>query len=222
MTPDFQPINLLLVDDHSLWREGLRHALEGDEFHVVGEASSGQEAVELARTLLPRIVLLDIRMKGGDGLAALRTLKAEHPQMAVVMLSAYESPTFLARAVAGGAAGYLFKGLRRIELVAALQAVAGGEMLLSREDLTRSLREVSPTFSDPLADHDLISPLSKREEEVLRLLSTGLNNREIGEVLFVSENTIKTHVVRIIGKLGVSDRVQAAVWAARNGLLESA
>ena len=219
MTPETEPISLLLVDDHSMWREGIRHALEGPEFHIVGEAASGKEAVALARTVLPRIVLLDIRMKDGDGLDALRALKAEHPAMVVVMLSSYESPTYMARAVAGGAAGYLFKGLKRVELLAALRAVSEGEMLLSREDLTHSLRGIGPATAQ---SHNLMNPLTRREEEVLRLIATGLNNREIGEFLFVSENTVKTHVVRVISKLGVSDRVQAAVWAARNGLLNMA
>ena len=158
-------------------------------------------------------------MAGGDGLDALRMLKAEHPQTAVVMLTSYENPTYMARAVAGGAAGYLLEGLKRVELMSALRAVADGEMLLSREDLARSLRGSNESAS--LAQ-DLIHPLSERELDVLRLLATGLGNREIGDLLFITENTIKTHVVHIIGKLGVSDRVQAAVWAARHGLLESA
>lgn len=211
-------ISVLLVDDHAIWRDGIRSILEDTEFQVVGEASSGVEAVALVRALLPRIVLLDIRMAGGDGLDALRALKAEHPQTAVVMLTSYENPTYMARAVAGGAAGYLLKGLKRVELMTALRAVADGEMLLSREDLARSLRGLNESAS--LAQ-DLIHPLSKREVDVLRLLATGLSNREIGELLFISENTIKTHVVHIINKVGISDRVQAAVWAARHGLLES-
>ena len=215
---DKQPVSVLLVDDHPIWRDGIRSVLEGSEFHVVGEAASSEEALESARRLLPKLVLLDIRMAGGDGLDTLKLLKAEHPQMAVVMLSSYDNATYMARAVAGGAAGYLLKGLKRSELLAALGAVAGGEMLLSRTDLAQALRGVSPSSE---YSQDLIHPLSVREDEVLHLLSTGLNNREIGSLLFISENTVKTHVVHIIGKLGVSDRVQAAVWAARNGLLAS-
>lgn len=216
-------ISVLLVDDHAIWRDGIRSILEDTEFHIVGEASSGVEAMPLVRELLPRIVLLDIRMAGGDGLDALRTLKAEHPQTAVVMLTSYENQTYMARAVAGGAAGYLLKGLKRVELMTALRAVANGEMLLSREDLARSLRGLSQNSNDITSvTQDLIHPLSQREIDVLRLLSTGLSNREIGELLFITENTVKTHVVHIINKVGVSDRVQAAVWAARHGLLESA
>ena len=220
---DGRDTGVLLVDDHAIWRDGIRSILEDTEFRVVGEASSGTEGVAAARALRPQIVLLDIRMAGGDGLDALRTLKAEHPQTAVVMLTSYENPTYMARAVAGGAAGYLLKGLKRVELMAALRAVANGEMLLSREDLARSLRVLSQNLSEAASvAQDLIQPLSEREVDILRLLATGLNNREIGELLFVTENTVKTHIVHIIGKLGVSDRVQAAVWAARHGLLESA
>lgn len=224
-------ISVLVVDDHAIWRDGIRSILEDTEFRIVGEASSGQEGVAQVRLLQPQIVLLDIRMAHGDGLDALRTIKAEHPQTSVVMLSSYENPTYMARAVAGGASGYLLKGLKRVELMAALRAVAEGEMLLSREDLARSLRGLSQNGSLSQSEapggaaeqaQDLIQPLSEREVDVLRLLATGLGNREIGALLFVSENTIKTHVVHIIGKLGVSDRVQAAVWAARHGLLESA
>jgi len=213
---DTPQTTVLLVDDHAIWRGGVRSMLEDTEFAVVGEASSGKEALVEARRLQPRLVLLDIRMAGGDGLDALQALKSEHPRMSVVMLTTYDNPTYMARAVAGGAAGYLLKGVERDDLLAALRAVAGGEMLLNRQDLVRSLRGVSEAAAG--AD-DLIQPLSERELEVLRLLATGLGNRDIAPLLFISESTVKTHVEHIISKLGVSDRVQAAVWAARHGLV---
>lgn len=210
-----EPVPVMLVDDHAIWRGGVRSMLEDTEFEVVAEASSGREALEMARRVLPRLVLLDIRMAGGDGLDALVALKQEHPRMAVVMLTTYDNPTYMARAVAGGAAGYLLKGVDQDEMLQALRAVANGETLLAREDLVRSLRSVSDTAA---GSEDLIEPLTDREQEVLRLLATGLNNRDMGSVLFIAESTVKTHVEHIIGKLGVSDRVQAAVWAARHGL----
>lgn len=212
-------VTVALVDDHAIWRGGVRSMLEDTEFQVVGEASSGREAIELTRQVRPQLMLLDIRMAGGDGLDALQALKAEHPQMAVIMLTTYDNPTYMARAVAGGAAGYLLKGIDRDDLLAALRAVAGGEMLLRPEELVRSLRNLSVTASDTA---DLVEPLTERELEVLRLVATGLSNREIAAILFVAESTVKTHVEHIIGKLGVSDRVQAAVWAARHGLAEPA
>src|SRR5689334_13352258 len=112
-------VSVLLVDDHAIWRGGVRSMLDDTEFEVVGEASSGPEALEVARTVNPRLVLLDIRMAGGDGLGALVALKEEHPRMAVVMLTTYDNPTYMARAVAGGAAGYLLKGIDQDEMLAA-------------------------------------------------------------------------------------------------------
>ncbi len=208
-------VPVMLVDDHAIWRGGVRSMLEDTEFVVVGEASSGPEALEVARRMQPRLVLLDIRMAGGDGLGALVALKGEHPKMAVVMLTTYDNPTYMARAVAGGASGYLLKGISWEEMLQALRAVANGETLLAREDLVRALRGVSEMAA---GSKDLIEPLTDREQEVLRLLATGLTNRDIGTILFIAESTVKTHVEHIIAKLGVSDRVQAAVWAARHGL----
>jgi DNA-binding NarL/FixJ family response regulator len=208
-------IPVVLVDDHAIWRGGVSSMLEDTEFEVIGEASSGKEAIDVVRSLQPQLVLLDIRMAGGDGLDALQAIKQEHPRITVVMLTTYDNPTYMARAVAGGAAGYLLKGVERDDLIFALRQVACGEMLLSAEDLTRSLRGISPSTPGM---SDLIEPLTDREMEVLRLLATGLNNRSIAAILYIAESTVKTHVEHIIGKLGVSDRVQAAVWAARQGI----
>ena len=219
MMPENENITVLLVDDHAIWRGGVRSMLDDTEFEVVGEAASGPEGVQKTRELQPRLVLMDIRMAGGDGLDALSTLKAENPQISVVMLTTYDNPTYMARAVAGGASGYLLKGVDGDEFLASLRTVAEGEMLLEAKDLTRVLRGVSENSACAL---DLIQPLSNRELEVLQLLSTGLSNKEIAPILFISESTVKTHVAHIINKLGVSDRVQAAVWAARHGLISPA
>lgn len=218
MEPDSVEIPVVLVDDHAIWRGGIRSMLDDTEFAIVGEASSGRQALEVIGASGPRIVLLDIRMAGGDGLDALLEIKRFYPRVAVIMLTTYDNPTYMARAVAGGAAGYLLKGIEYDELVTSLRAVAAGELLLAADDLTRSLRGISPTTPGM---SDLIEPLTDREIEVLRLLSTGLNNRGIAAVLYIAESTVKTHVEHLIGKLGVSDRVQAAVWAARHGLAEA-
>lgn len=219
MESQVSTVSVLLADDHAIWRGGVKSLLDDTEFSVIGEASSGKEAVERVRQLSPRLVLLDIRMAGGDGLDALTQIKAEHPEVAVVMLTTYDNPTYMARAVAGGASGYLLKGIDRDELLQALRAVSDGEMLLTREELVRSLRGIDTSTANA---PELIQPLSERESEVLRLVSTGLSNREIAPLLFISECTVKTHVEHIIRKLGVSDRVQAAVWAARKGMTEPA
>ena len=189
------------------------------EFEVVGEASSGREALEVTRETRPRIVLLDIRMAGGDGLDTLQALKSQNPEAAVVMLTTYDNPTYMARAVAGGAAGYLLKGMNQEAMLTALRAVSRGEMLLTAADLSHLLRGLTPVMT---GTQDLIEPLTDRELEVLRLLATGLPNREMAAILFIAECTVKSHVEHIIGKLGVSDRVQAAVWAARQGILPAA
>ncbi|RYF33133.1 MAG: response regulator transcription factor [Cytophagaceae bacterium] len=212
--------SVLLVDDHSIVRGGIRMMLAESEFVVTAEAASGMDAIAIAKAAKPDIdiVLLDIRMAGGDGFDALVGLKAQHPKMTVVMLTTYDNPTYIARAVAGGASGYLLKGIEQEDLLASLRAIVSGEMLLTAKDLMRSLRGIS----DATHQTDLISPLTQREEEVLRLLSTGLNNRAIAELMFIAEGTVKTHVEHIIGKLGVSDRVQAAVWAARQGIVTEA
>lgn len=215
MSENSAEITVLLVDDHAIWRGGVKAMLDDTEFLVIGEASSGPEGAAKVRQLQPRLVLLDIRMAGGDGLDALGAIRAENSATSVVMLTTYDNPTYMARAVAGGAAGYMLKGVERDELLDALRKVAGGEMLLAAKDLTRILRGVSESAAGA---KDLIQPLSEREIEVLRLLSTGLSNKEIAPLLFISESTVKTHVEHIIHKLGVSDRVQAAVWAARHGL----
>ncbi len=207
--------SVLLVDDHQIWRHGVRSMLEDTEFEIIGEAGSGKEGVEKVESLSPDLVSLDIRMAGGDGLDALHSIKTKQLKCSVVMLTTYDNPTYMARAVSGGAAGYLLKGVGRDDLLAALRSVVSGDMLISKDELVRSLRSVSDVGQ---ASGDLIEPLTEREQEVLRLLSTGLNNREIATILFIGESTVKTHVEHIIGKLGVSDRVQCAVWAARNGL----
>ncbi|BDI28619.1 DNA-binding response regulator [Capsulimonas corticalis] len=209
-------VEIVLVDDHGIWRDGVKSLLEDTEFQVIGEAASGKEAMALLQTVRPRLLLLDIRMAGGDGLDTLQAIKAQHPEISVVMLTTYDNPTYMARAVAGGASGYLLKGVGAEELLTSLRVVASGDALISPKDLSRSLRSVNP---EGAGDADLIKPLSTRELEVLRLLATGLNNRDIAGLLFVSEGTVKTHVEHIIGKLGVSDRVQAVVWAARHGVI---
>jgi DNA-binding NarL/FixJ family response regulator len=206
----------MLVDDHTIWRGGVRSMLENTEFEIVGEASSGHEALSIARQTDPRLTLLDIRMAGGDGLDALVTLKQAHPRMSIIMLTTYDNPTYMARAVAGGAAGYLLKGIDRELMLRSMRAVANGETLLSPKDFVSSLRGITDMAA---GSKDLRQPLSAREQEVLRLLATGLANREIAMILLIAEGTVKTHVEHIITKLDVSDRVQAAVWAARHGLI---
>jgi DNA-binding NarL/FixJ family response regulator len=208
-------IRLLIADDHEVVRTGLVGLLTDTEIEVVGQAADGERALELTRQLKPDVVLLDIRMADSDGLTALSRIKAEAPNVPVLLLSSYDNPTYVARAVALGAQGYLLKGASREELLTALRAAAAGENIWTREEL----RRVTGALAAPRAVGDVDVPLTQRESEVLRQLAHGLTNKEIAQSLTISYETVKEHVQHILRKIGVSDRTQAAVWAVRKGLV---
>jgi DNA-binding NarL/FixJ family response regulator len=209
------PIRLLIADDHAVVRAGVSSFVRESNITVVAEASDGAQALQLAQHHRPDVVLLDVRMPEIDGMSCLSKLKAELPQIPVVIFTAYENPTYVARAVALGAAGYLVKNATQAELIAAVQQVASGESLWSREEL----RSVSGTLANSCLLPALDMPLTKREGEVLKQLALGLSNKEIAQALAISYETVKEHVQHVLRKLGVSDRTQAAVWAVRNGLV---
>ena len=207
-------IRLLIADDHEVVRAGLKSLLaDVRDIQVVAEAADGDEAVRLAHRHRPQVVLLDVRMIGGDGLAALGLLREELPGAPVIMFSSYDNPTYIARAMALGAAGYLVKTASQDEIIAAIRQAAAGEMLWSRDNL----RRVSHTQSSTRGS-DLDATLTKRENEVLKQLALGLSNKEIAQALDISYETVKEHVQHILRKLSVADRTQAAVWAVRKGL----
>ena len=208
-------IKLLIADDHEVVRCGLRSLMGGTEIEIVGEATTGEQAIQMALEARPDVVLLDIRMPGGDGLNALGRLKLEAPQIAVLILSTYDNPTYVARAVALGAAGYVLKGADREALVEAIRKAAAGESAWTRDEL----RRVTGALATPRLNADVEVPLTQRESEVLRQLALGLTNKEIAQALHISYETVKEHVQHILRKVGVSDRTQAAVWAVRKGLV---
>ena len=208
-------IRILIADDHEVVRSGLKSLVAATDIEVVAEASSGEEAIRLADEHKPDVVLLDIRMPDGDGLTALGRIRLEHPDMPVIMLSTYDNPTYIARAVALGASGYLLKGSSRERLFDAIHKVAKGESAWARDEL----RRVSGALATPRVSADIEVPLTKRESEVLRQLAYGLTNKEIAQALGISYETVKEHVQHILRKVGVSDRTQAAVWAVRKGLV---
>jgi DNA-binding NarL/FixJ family response regulator len=208
-------IKLLIADDHEVVRCGLRSLMAGTEIEIIAEATTGEQAIQLTLQTKPDVVLLDIRMPGGDGLNALGRLKLEVPEIAVLILSTYDNPTYVARAVALGAAGYVLKGADREALLDAVRKAAAGESAWTRDEL----RRVTGALATPRLNADVEVPLTQRESEVLRQLALGLTNKEIAQALHISYETVKEHVQHILRKVGVSDRTQAAVWAVRKGLV---
>ena len=208
-------IKLLIADDHEVVRLGIKSLLVNTDIIVVAEASDGEAAVAAVRKSQPDVVLLDIRMPEMDGLTALSRLRMEHPTLKIIMLSTYDNPTYVARAVALGANGYLLKATSRDELIAAIRKAAGGEDAWTRDEL----RRVTGALATPRMSAEVEVPLTQRESEVLRQLAHGLTNKEIGQALGISYETVKEHVQHILRKIGVNDRTQAAVWAVRKNLV---
>ncbi|MGA2031566.1 MAG: response regulator transcription factor [Thermoguttaceae bacterium] len=208
-------IRLLIAEDHELVRDGLRSMLANTEVAIVAEVTTGQAAVKYAQANAVDVVMLDIRMPDGDGLTALGRIKLDKPELAVVMLSTYDNPTYVARAVALGASGYLLKGCTRDDLINTIKIAAAGENTWTRDEL----RRVAGALATPRLAADIEVSLTQREGEVLRQLAYGLTNKDIAQTLHISYETIKEHVQHIFRKIGVTDRTQAAVWAVRKNLV---
>ena len=224
------PARLLIADDHDLIRDGMRAMLEDEpDLVIVGEAENGRQAVEVCRKLRPDLVLMDVRMPVMDGLQATRAIKAECPEIVILMVTAQADPEYLLDAVRAGAAGYVLKEATRSHLLDAVRQVLDGESPLNGSLAMRLLRRISEEAARPAPEPDSShhakppeppsEPLSARELDVLRLLARGRTNRQIGEDLHLSYSTIKTYVARVMAKLNVSDRTQAAVKAIELGLL---
>jgi len=207
-------ITVLLVDDHPVVRTGVRGMLAGEpDITVVGEAASGAEALTAVRALAPAVVLMDLRMPGGDGVSATAQILAAAPATRVVVLTTYETDADILRAVEAGAAGYLLKDASRADLLHAVRSAARGETVLTPSVANRLLRHVRRPATESL---------SAREVEVLRLVARGLSNVEIGRELHIGEATVKTHLLRTFAKLGVSDRTAAVTTAMALGLIPMA
>ena len=206
----------MIANDHEVVRTGIKSVLAANsDIEVIGESTNGQEAVEIALATRPDLVLLDIRMPGNDGLHELSQIRSQGNSIPVLALSTYDNPTYVARAVALGANGYLLKTANQQELVEAIRRVANGEDIWTREEL----RRLTGALATPRQSDDIEVPLTRRETEVLRQLAHGLTNKEIGQALGISYETVKEHVQHILRKVGVADRTQAAVWAVRKGLV---
>ena len=210
---------VLLVDDQELVRTGFRLILDLEEgFEVVGEAANGEEAVRLVAELRPDVVLMDVRMPVLDGIRATERIAAAGSASRVLILTTFDLDEYVYDALRSGASGFLLKDAPREQLVAALRVVAGGESLLA-PPITRRLIERFVAQPAPGGVPDAVAALSEREREVLGLLARGLSNAEIAGDLFVSDATVKTHVARILAKLGVRDRMQAVILAYETGFI---
>jgi DNA-binding NarL/FixJ family response regulator len=212
--PDESKIKLLIADDHEVIRCGLKALLAGTEIKIVAEVTTAQAAVKYALEHDVDVVLLDVRLPDGDGLTALGRIKLDKPDLPILILSNYDNPTYVARAVALGASGYLLKDCTRDELLGAIKASAAGENVFNRDQL----RRVTGSLATPRLTANVEVSLTQREGEVLRQLAKGLTNKQIADALHISYETVKEHVQHILGKIGVTDRTQAAVWAVRKEL----
>jgi DNA-binding NarL/FixJ family response regulator len=214
------PIRVLIADDQQMLRDGFRVILDSEpDLEVVGEAADGAEAVRQVQLLRPDVVLMDIRMPELDGLAATEQLMGLQDPPAVVVLTTFDQNEYVVRALRAGAYGFLLKDAPSSRLVAAVRAAAGGDALIE-PSITRRLVE---RFAEPVQEApqvpDVMAALTDRELEVLRLVARGLSNAEIAAEIVVAETTVKTHVARILTKLGVRDRVQAVVLAYDTGFV---
>ena len=220
-------ISVLLVDDQALLRMGFRLVLEAeDDIVVVGEASDGAAGVSMTHALRPDVVLMDVRMPGVNGIDATSRIVAEHPGTRVIILTTFDLDEYAFAGLRAGASGFLLKDTQPTELVSAIRTVASGDAVVSPRITRRMLEMFAPQLPRPSdatgadAGHDeLLADLTHREHEVLLAIADGLSNAEIAQRLYVSEATVKTHVGKVLAKLGLRDRVQAVVYAYENGLI---
>jgi DNA-binding NarL/FixJ family response regulator len=215
------PIRILLADDQSLFREGLRTLLSVQTgFEVVGEAANGEEALRLAATLHPDVVLMDVRMPVLDGVAATRRLHGVMPACRVIVLTTFDDDEYVFEALRAGAIGYLLKDAPSEKLFEAVRAGSRGESFLQPAVAAKVVAEFARLADKPpVTRQTLTEPLSEREREILRLVANGASNREIANLLVIAEGTVKNHVTNILSKMGVTDRTQAALKAREIGLI---
>lgn len=213
-------IKILLVDDHALFRRGLVSLLEDlPEVKVVGEASNGCEAIEAAKTLKPDLIFMDINMPEFDGLEATKKIKEILPSIKIVMLTASEEDQYLFEAMKIGAQGYLLKDLELKQFLELLQTISKGEAILSSTMATKIFKEFNTNAHESKTSDPSVDELTDRETTILKHVAEGLLNKEIADQLGISENTVKIHLRNILEKLHLKNRIQAAVYAVRQGIV---
>ena len=216
------PVRVLLVDDDELMRAGLRAVLSSDpSIEVVGESVDGRDAVSRVGRLRPDVVLMDVRMPRLDGIAATREISEAAPDARVLIVTTFEEDDYIFGALSAGASGFLLKRSRPEELIAAIHTVAAGEALLAPSVTRRVVDRVAGAPGGGVRDEPRLDELTEREREVLELLARGLSNQEIAHRLVVEHSTVKTHVKRVLMKLGVRDRVQAVILAYETGVVRA-
>ncbi|MDQ3691039.1 MAG: response regulator transcription factor [Chloroflexota bacterium] len=210
---------VLIADDEHLMRAGLIELLTADpEIQIVAEASTGRDAVDQARRLLPDVVLMDVRMPDLDGIAATSELSQAAPSVRVLILTTFEQDDYIFGALRAGASGFLLKRTRPEELIAAVHTIAAGDSLLSPSVTRRVIDRMAQQPTPELANRARLDELTPREREVLLLIARGLSNREIAATMVVEESTIRTHVKRVLSKLNLRDRVQVVIFAYEIGV----
>ncbi|MGW3399978.1 response regulator [Streptomyces hydrogenans] len=211
-----EPTRVFLVDDHEVVRRGLRDLIDDEpDLRVVGEASTADQALARGPALRPDVAVLDVRLPDGDGIAVCRELRSRMPELACLMLTSFDDEDALLDAIMAGASGYVLKQIKGSDLVSAVRTVATGQSMLDPATTARLMRSLrAPEAAQPPEDERLAA-LSERERSVLELIGEGLTNRQIAKRLYLSEKTVKNHISRLLGKLGVERRVQAAVIAAQ-------
>ncbi|MFG3344181.1 response regulator [Streptomyces sp. NPDC048018] len=210
------PTRVFLVDDHEIVRRGLRDLIDDEpDMEVAGEASTAEQALARGPALRPDVAVLDVRLPDGDGISVCRELRSRMPEVACLMLTSFDDEDALLDAIMAGAAGYVLKQIRGSDLVSAVRTVSTGRSMLDPATTARLMRSLrDPAAAKPPEDERL-TVLSERERSVLELIGEGLTNRQIAKRLHLSEKTVKNHISRLLGKLGVGRRVQAAVIAAQ-------
>jgi DNA-binding NarL/FixJ family response regulator len=209
------PIKVVIADDHEIVRHGLTSVFKDSDVRIVGQASTGEETVKLTRKHKPDVVLLDVRLGAEDGLDSIKRIRAASPGVRVVAISAFDNPTYVARAVSAGAHDYLLKSATRIEIINAIAGAASG----AAPTRAGELRRMATSMANKELPSETAVPLTPRETQVLRLVAMGLSNKEIGDALEISVETVKEHVQNLLRKVELNDRTQAAVWAIRHGLV---